>query len=165
MAEVEIGGISFKGGKMLSVMLALTTAVGALYGGFEVYKDYMDMKEQISEYVAPDLSAINLQIAVLEETVESQNGTIESYDTRLKGFDATISGLSTEIDSFQTTSTVARESINRIDGDLQGLFSDVRGADKRVYELERDTSRELTEIRKSIATSIEEALANPLSGQ
>ena len=48
MAEVEIGGISFKGGKMLSVMLALTTAVGALYGGFEVYKDYMDICSFIS---------------------------------------------------------------------------------------------------------------------
>ena len=48
MAEVEIGGISFKGGRMLAVLMALSSAVGALYGGFEVYKDYMDMKEQIS---------------------------------------------------------------------------------------------------------------------
>ena len=38
MAEVNVGGISFKGGKIFGVLIALSTAVGALYGGFEVYK-------------------------------------------------------------------------------------------------------------------------------
>ena len=46
---------------------------------------------------------------------------------------------------------------------MQSLFSDVRASDKRLYELERDTSKELIEIRKSIRTQIEEALENPLS--
>ena len=59
MAEIEIGGVKFKGGRMVAIAMALSSAVGVLYGGFEVYKDYMDMKEQIQEYVAPDLSAIN----------------------------------------------------------------------------------------------------------
>ena len=49
-----------------------------------------------------------------------------------------------------------RESINRIDGDLQGLFTDVRGTDKRLYELETSTSKELLEIRRSIREQIEE---------
>ena len=158
MAEVEIGGISFKGGKMLAVVMALSTTVGALYGGFEIYKDYMDMKVMITEYEAPDLTDINLDLAVLHETIESQNTSISASES-------TIDALGTEIGAFNNTSTVMRESINRIDGDLQGLFSDVRSSDKRVYQLERDTSKELTDIRNSIRTSIEEALENPLAGQ
>lgn len=55
MTEVEVGGVKFKGGKAFAIIMALGSMVGALYGGFEVYKDYMDMKEQIQEYVAPDL--------------------------------------------------------------------------------------------------------------
>ena len=54
--EVEVGGIKFRGGKIFLLLTALTTAGGALWGGFEFYKDYLNMKEQIQEYVAPDLS-------------------------------------------------------------------------------------------------------------
>ena len=38
MAEVEVGGIKFKGGKIFVILTALTTAGGALWGGFEFYK-------------------------------------------------------------------------------------------------------------------------------
>tara|TARA_R110002074_G_scaffold123683_1_gene259491 strand:+ start:109689 stop:110162 length:474 start_codon:yes stop_codon:yes gene_type:complete len=149
--EIEVGGISFKGGKVFGILVALSSAVGVLYGGFEVYKDYMDMKETIQEYVAPDLSAINQSIAVLEETVESQNTIIGSYDTK--------------IEAMQTNLSVMRESINRIDGDLGGFSVDLRSSDKRLYELERDTGKELIDIRKSIADQIQLALENPLAGQ
>lgn len=162
MTEIEIGGVSFKGGKMLAVGMALSSAVAALYGGFEVYKDYMDMKEQIQEYVAPDLSVIEQSIAVLEETVNSQNTTILAQRSTIEALTQEI-GAKTE--ALGTTSEVMRESINRIDGDLQGLFSDVRDTDKRLYELEKGTSKELSEIRKSIQDQIQEALENPLAGQ
>ena len=151
MAEIEIGGVKFKGGRMVASAMALSSAVGVLYGGFEVYKDYMDMKEQIQEYVAPDLSAINQSIAVLEETVESQNTIIEAYETK--------------IGSMQTNQDVMRESINRIDGDQDSLTNDIRDSDKRLYELERDTGKELIDIRKQITEQIEIALENPLAGQ
>ena len=45
--EVEVGGIKFRGGKIFVIITALTTAGGALWGGFEFYKDYLNMKEQI----------------------------------------------------------------------------------------------------------------------
>ena len=41
MAEVELAGVKFKGGKMIAIVMALSTLVGSLYGGFEVYKDYI----------------------------------------------------------------------------------------------------------------------------
>ena len=56
---------------MFAVITALTTLIGGLYGGFEVYKDYMDMKEQIQSYVAPDLSGFQEQLSVMEEKLKS----------------------------------------------------------------------------------------------
>ena len=50
-----------------TVIFALGSMIGVLYGAFEVYKDYMDMKEQIQSYVAPDLSGIEEQIAVQQK--------------------------------------------------------------------------------------------------
>ena len=133
--EIDVGGIKFKGGRLFMVLGALGTLIGALYGAFEVYKTYQDMQEAISTYEAPDLSGIEERLSVLEERMGS---TVLVTD-------------------------MSKESINRIDGDMQSLFSDVRASDKRLYELERDTSKELIEIRKSIRTQIEEALENPLS--
>ena len=151
MTEVEVGGVKFKGGKAFAIIMALGSMVGALYGGFEVYKDYMDMKEQIQEYVAPDLSGIEEEIAVAKETIASQNTQIEAMKTL--------------IESQETVLGQVRETINRVDGDQQTLFTDFRAVDKRLYELERDTGQELLEVRKSIREQIEEALANPLVGQ
>ena len=52
MAEVEFAGLKFKGGRIFVILTALTTLGGGLWGGFEFYKDYLTMKEQIQEYVA-----------------------------------------------------------------------------------------------------------------
>ena len=67
MAEVNIGGITFKGGKMLAVILALGSSIGVLYGGFEAYKKFQDMSAQIESYVAPDLSEFDKTIALTKE--------------------------------------------------------------------------------------------------
>jgi|TARA_B110000908_G_C10171374_1_gene411015 uncharacterized coiled-coil protein SlyX len=153
--ELDVGGVKLKGGKAFSALLAIGTMIGALYGAFEVYKTYEDMKEAIGTYEAPDLSVIEERISVLEERIASQNTTITSQASE---FGSAVSSMRTVVD-------LSKESINRIDGDLQSLFSDVRSSDKRLYELERDTGKELIEIRQSIRNQIEEALANPLAGQ
>ena len=44
MAEFEIGGMTFKGGKMMVMLTALSTLGGGAWAGFQFYDDYMDMK-------------------------------------------------------------------------------------------------------------------------
>ena len=67
MAEIEYGGVKASGSKLLLVIPLLGTIGGGLWAGFEFYKDYMDMKEQIQEYVAPDLSGFDKQIAIQQK--------------------------------------------------------------------------------------------------
>ena len=78
MAEVEVGGIKFRGGKIFLVLTALTTAGGGLWGGFEFYKDYLNMKEQIQNYVAPDLSEFDKNIALTKEEMSSKTELIQT---------------------------------------------------------------------------------------
>ena len=66
MAEVEIAGAKIKGGKILLILPILGTLGGGLWGGFEFYKDYMNMREKIEEYSAPDLSGFDKKLAVLK---------------------------------------------------------------------------------------------------
>ena len=98
----------------------------------------------------------------MTETVASQDKTIEALDATVAAQAATVEA---QAGSYNNTAALQRESINRIDGDLQNLFSDVRDSDKRLYELEKETSKELIDILKSITEQIQLALYNPLSGQ
>lgn len=84
MAEVAVGGIKFTGGKMAAVLMALSTAAGIVWGAAEFWGDYMDMKERIEAYEAPDLSHIEKELAVQKETVSRVNGdvTLLLNDTR-----------------------------------------------------------------------------------
>ena len=66
MAEIEYQGIKVGGSKLLLIVPLVTSIVGGLWGGFEFYKDYTDMKTQIMSYVAPDLSGIKQQVAVFQ---------------------------------------------------------------------------------------------------
>jgi len=83
MAEVEVGGVKFKGGKMFAVIMALSTFVGGLYGAFEVYKDYMDMKKKILSYTAPDMSGFDKKLAVMTETMGVVTKEMGSIRTRV----------------------------------------------------------------------------------
>ena len=63
--EVEFAGVKFRGGKIFVIITALSTLGGGLYAGFEFWKDYMDMKEKIEAYTAPDLSGFDKRMSVL----------------------------------------------------------------------------------------------------
>ena len=88
MAEVEVGGVKFTGGKMFAVITALSTLGGVAWGGFEFYNDYRNMKEQIQSYVAPDLSGFDKQIALQQEhqvTVERHMDFVSAELELFKG--------------------------------------------------------------------------------
>ena len=70
MAEIEYGGIKVGGSKLLLILPLIGTLGGGLWAGFEFYKDYMDMKEQIQNYVAPDLSEFDKSLAVIQEEMK-----------------------------------------------------------------------------------------------
>ena len=88
MAEVEVGGVKFTGGKMFAVITALSTLGGVAWGGFEFYNDYRNMKEMITSYVAPDLSEIDKNIAIQQEhqvTVERHMDFVSAELELFKG--------------------------------------------------------------------------------
>ena len=79
MAEIEYGGIKVGGSKLLLVLPLIGTLGGGLWGGFEFYKDYMDMKEQIQNYVAPDLSEFDKSLAVMSEDMKIVKETVSVF--------------------------------------------------------------------------------------
>lgn len=64
---ISIGGYSFTPAKLMIAAGIISSTLGGLYGAFEIYKDYMDMKQKIATYVAPDLSEFDKRLAVIEQ--------------------------------------------------------------------------------------------------
>ena len=59
MAEIEFAGITFKGGRIIVLLTALSTLGGGSWAAFEFYKDYMDMKEVIENIDVDKIQARN----------------------------------------------------------------------------------------------------------
>ena len=64
---ISIGGYEFTPAKLMVAFTIVSSILGGLYGAFEVYKSYQDMKTKIEKYVAPDLTEFDKRLAVIEE--------------------------------------------------------------------------------------------------
>jgi len=140
--EVEYGGIKATGGKLFVIISLLGTLGGALWGGFEFYKDYQDMKAQITSYVAPDLSGFDKKLGVLNIEVTT---TKELIGTEVRTMKAIIDEAQ---DTTRDIRTTMKTDIN--------LFSDqIAAIDKRSREDGLETRTAMrnaeNEVRQLIA--------------
>ena len=74
--EFRLFGIKVTPVTIATAMTLISTGIGGLYGAFVVYQDYMDMKEQIQSYVAPDLSGFQEQLSVLDQRVQAAEDSV-----------------------------------------------------------------------------------------
>ena len=179
MAEVEFAGVKFKGGKMIAIVMALSTRVGGLYGAFEVYKDYMNMKDKITQYTAPDLSGINKELAVLEKKMDGvQTSVTEGVDyTRdiKNDLKKDIGRIEKQVDSIEQRGkdafALVRESIETNDTKVRKMVSDATDRfDKRREQTRNDmdametrNKSEMKNLKDEINNKIKKALENPLA--
>jgi hypothetical protein len=146
MAEFEFGGMTFRGGRMMIVLTALSTAGGALWGGFEFYKDYMDMKEIIQNIDIEAIQAANeLQVQKLNDAIDytrdikddlrqdiiRAEGVAEDASRRAKDVQDSIDERLREIENLnrETEKDVRdtmRSTENRIEEDMRRLDNDLR---------------------------------------
>ena len=140
--EVEYGGIKATGGKLFVIISLLGTLGGALWGGFEFYKDYQDMKKQITAYVAPDLSGVDKKLEVLDIEVTTTKELISTE----------INSIKDSVDEAQDTTRDIRTTMKT---DIN-LFSDqIAAIDKRSREDGLETRTAMrnaeNEVRQLIA--------------
>ena len=151
MAEVEFGGMTFKGGRIIVLLTALSTLGGATWAGFEFYKDYMDMKEIILNI---DVDAIDARNDVIETKLDE---AIE-YTRDIK------SGLRDDILSVEKQSDRVEDMVRDSEEDVREMIdkAEERFENKR-DALRSDTERRINELEKKLEDKIQLALDNPLS--
>ena len=157
MAEVEVGGMTFKGGKMFLLVTVLSTLGGMAWGAFEFYNDYRNMKEMIESYVAPDMSEINQGLAVQSERMESLEASMLILVADIDKLD------SETFRNINTVEDLARQVDDRTAETQRELRDDVYALEEKVNDRLRVIDEDLREARKDLEDKIQTILENPLN--
>ena len=158
MAEFEFAGMTFKGGKAAIVLTALSTLGGALWGGFEFYKDYMDMRDVIANIDTEAIDARNSEIEIkLEEAI--------AYTRDIKN------GLRDDITRIErvtdNTSARVKDIQSDIDERLREMSNLTRETEKDVRDTMRDVENrietDMEKLENDLEEKLQKALDNPLA--
>jgi len=153
----KIGGLS--SGKIAIIFAALSTIVGGLWAGFQVYQQFLTMKEVTAAYVPPDLSGIENRISVLDERVTSVERLTKINSEALNYMTGSIS--SSVSGTRQTVDAVSSSVRN---SDAQNMAMQ-RAVIEQLREQDQEQQRRIKQLEAETAERIQKTLANPLAGK
>jgi hypothetical protein len=158
MAELEFGGLKFTGGKMFAVLTALSTLGGGAWGGFQIYADYMDMKEIIQNIDIEAIQAANeLQVQKLNDAIDYTRDIKDDLRQDILRTEAVAE------DSSRRVKDIQRD----IDDRLRVMENLNRETEKDVRDTMRDTENridaDMRQLNTDLRQTLQEALDNPLS--
>ena len=181
MAEVEYGGVKLTGSKLFLVIPLVSMLGGGLWAGFEFYKDYMDMKEQIQSYVAPDLSGFDKQLAVIQEEMKVTKEEVliirdaigeqvqfmrdTKHDLRddLVRMEKILDKVENDIDKVEDEATAL---MDRSKKDTRDMIVDANNRfNDKIDGMEGYVKRELQSLEDELNTKLTKALDNPLANR
>lgn len=167
--EIEFGGMKFSGGKMFALITALSTLGGAAWGGFEVYKDYMDMKEIIANI---DITEIKNENAMVLEKLQAATKKVDTaieYSRDIKNdlrdqittMDNNVRRVEKQVrDSEQAIRQIVQNAEQRFENKRDALQNDY---DKKAGDLRDRTDQKIKDVEDRLNNRLQKALDNPLA--
>jgi len=153
----KIGNLS--SGKIAMIFAAISTIVGSLWAGFQVYQQFLTMKEVTAAYVPPDLSGIESRISVLDERVTSverlTKGNSEALNYLTGSISSSVSG---------TRQTVDAVSSSVRNSDAQNMAMQ-RALVEQLRQQDQEQQRRIKELESLTDDKIKRVLDNPLNGK
>jgi len=154
MAEIEYRGVKASGSKLLLVIPLLGTIGGGIWAGFEFYKDYMDMKEQIQSYTAPDLSGFDKKLAILQEEMIATKTVVNAFKDEIIIIRDSI--VDTQ-DNFRDTKHDLRGEIVRTEGLLEKVEADINEVEDEARALLNEGEKEQDKLKGDVRAMIDDA--------
>jgi len=168
VAELEFAGLKFKGGKIFIILTALGTLMGGAWGVFEFYKDYLNMKETISSYVAPDLSGFDKRLDLVQQEVEMMQSEMGMILEEVNLVASVAKELKNDLKAdVRRIETIVEDVETRVKEDARTnereLKSTVDGIEADMNKLEKELEDEMKELQESVDKQIKLTLENPLN--
>ena len=169
---ISIGGYEFTPAKLMIAFTIVSSLLGGLYGTFEVYKDYMGMKEKIAKYVSPDLTEIYKKMEVLDANTSKMVEYTDSIKNDLKQdvrrVESVVDNIerSTKTDQRNTDATV-KEIKRDVDTNVKEIRKNtddtIRDLNRDMVKNQKELQAEIRALRGEVDMKIKKALDNPLS--
>ena len=169
---ISIGGYEFTPAKLMIAFTIASSLLGGLYGTFEVYKDYMGMKEKIAKYVSPDLTEIYKKMEVLDANTSKMVEYTDSIKNDLKQdvrrVESVVDNIerSTKTDQRNTDGTV-KEIKRDVDTNIKEIRKNtddtIRDLNRDMVKNQKELQTEIRALRGEVDMKIKKALDNPLS--
>jgi SMC interacting uncharacterized protein involved in chromosome segregation len=171
---ISIGGYAFTPAKLMIAVTVVSSVLGGLYGAFEIYKDYMDMKDKIANYVAPDLSELEKKLEVIETNVNKSTEYTQDIKNDLKNDIRRLEGVVESVERDSKTSQ--RETDKAVQDARKDVRETKQEVDKLTRQLEKDNAQQNKELqrfveqeikntKRELDDKIKKALDNPLANK
>lgn len=189
---ISIGGYDFTPAKLMVAATILSSVLGALYGAFEVYKDYIGMKKKIAEYVSPDFSEFDKRLAVIEENSTKTAQAVQEGSDKTAEYTRDIKNdlksdirrlekvveevernnkqISRDVDkAIAEAKTEIRAAQKQVDTASTQLNKDVslavRNTEQQLRAQDREVDQKLKALERKITDDLKKALDNPLANK
>jgi archaellum component FlaC len=165
MPSIEYQGMKFTGGKFFIILSLIGTIVGGGWTGYKFYDDYLDMKQQVQDFVAPDLSGFDKSIELAKAEMDKR---LELIEQELEMIKTEMSMILEEVSLVASTAKELKDDLKadlrQMEGDIRHITEIVNDVEDRQKEDNRELLDELKLIEESLDLKINKALNNPLSG-
>ena len=152
MPSIEYQGLKFTGGKFFIIISLIGAIIGGGWTGYKFYDDYLDMKQQVQEFVALDLSGFDKRIELIQQEVSMLNEEMQMI-----------------LSEVELVASTAKELKDDLKSDVRQLEADSRHIEALVDGIKNKTREELRlfedmirELEDNLQLEIDKALNNPL---
>ena len=165
MPSIEYQGMKFTGGKFFIILSLIGTIVGGGWTGYKFYDDYLDMKQQVQDFVAPDLSGFDKSIELAKAEMDKR---LELIEQELEMIKTEMSMILEEVGLVASTAKELKDDLKadlrQMEGDIRHITEIVNDVEDRQKEDTREVFDELKIIEENLELKINKALNNPLNG-
>lgn len=154
--KMKLFGITMTPTTIGALFALIGSVLGALYGAFEVYKDYMDMKEIVQNIDIDEIQAANqLQLQKLEDAIGYTQSIKEDLKGDINRLETLIGRLEDQVLESENTVRILRTDVNN----KMDTF------EERLRLTLKDNQDVMANMRDRISTNLEESEARIKSTQ
>ena len=160
--KMKLFGITMTPTTIGAAFALVSTLLGSLYGGFEVYKDYMEMKEKLANL---DVEAIEARNDLIETKLDE---AIEYTRDIKSGLRDDILAIEKQADRVEDMVRESENEVRNIVRDAEKSFDEKRDRLQSDYDtaasrLRDNSDRKIQELEERLNAKLQRALDNPLA--
>ena len=154
MAKVEYKGIQISGTKWIFVFPLIGTIIGGLWGGFELYKRYEDMEQQIQSYVAPDLSGFDKRLEVFDTQLQEK---LKSVDTDVNALKELVADAQ---ESARDIRTDIKGEVNKQEDQIAAIDKRSRSESQETRTIIRNAEKNFGELEMGMLSTVRDLISD-----